>query len=116
MVYCPGCNAEWEPNTVECPICGKELAESLERFEWIIMGEIEDKLSADFAREALIAYEIPAVIMSRSGYFGTIGLTLRSFYTGQKALFEVRVPATYLEEAAEILNMTLGNKWHRKDA
>ena len=73
-------------------------------------------MSADFARETLTAYEIPAVIVSRSGFFGTVGLTFTAFYSGRKGLFEVSVPKGYLDEASGVLDMTLGAKWRRKDA
>jgi hypothetical protein len=116
VAYCPVCKSEWPPETAECPICGKELTETAERSEWVIIGEVEDKLTVDFAKETLAAYDIPAVIVSRSGFFGQVGLTLTGFYSGRKALFEVSVPIEYAEEASEVLYMTLGEKWHRKEA
>lgn len=115
MAFCPGCKSEWPQETAECPICGKELSESPDQSEWVVIGEVDDKLSADFARETLTAYEIPAIVVSRSGFFGQVGLTLTGFHSGRQALFEVTVPVGYREEAAEVLDMTLGEKWHRKD-
>lgn len=115
MAFCPVCKAEWQRETTACPICGADLPQASDDAEWRLIGEIEDRLSADFARETLATYEIPAVIVSRSGYFGQIGLTLTAFYSGKAALFEVRVPAGYEDEAVEVLEMTLGEKWHRKD-
>jgi len=116
VVFCPDCKAEWMPQTEDCPICGRDLADEKHDSEWILLGTIEDKVSADFARETLTTYEIPAVIVSKSGFFGAIGLTLHSFYSGQAGLFEVSVPSDDVEEAAEILTMTLGEKWHRKES
>ncbi len=118
MAFCPACKAEWESETLQCPICGRDLEEDEEDQKeqpWVVIGTIADKISADFARETLKAYEIPAVIVSKSGYFGTIGLTLTHFYSGGQALFEVSVPQGVLEEADELLRMTIGDKWQRKE-
>jgi hypothetical protein len=103
------------PPVEECPICGRDLNEPSDPGEWTMIGAVADKLSADFARETLSTYEIPAVVMSKSGFFGNIGLTLTSFYGGGPELFEISVPASYIEEASELLAMTLGDKWQRKE-
>lgn len=115
MAFCPVCKAEWQEETSACPICGKDMPKMADDDTWTMIGEIEDTLSADFARETLATYDIPAVIVSRSGYFGQIGLTLTAFYSGKQALFEVRVPTGCVDEATELLEMTLGDKWHRKE-
>ncbi|MEW6051973.1 MAG: hypothetical protein AB1644_13045 [Candidatus Zixiibacteriota bacterium] len=117
MAYCPACKAEWSAETEQCPICGREMAEDNEEKEdnWVLIGSIEDKLSADFARETLTVYEIPAVIVSKSGFFGDIGLPLHSFYSGKTGRFEVSVLSSQVEEAVDVLNMALGEKWQRKE-
>jgi hypothetical protein len=79
-----------------------------------MLGTIEDKLSADFARETLTSYEIPAVVISRSGFFGNIGLPLRNFYTGELGLWELSVPIEYADDARDIVQMILGAKWRPK--
>ncbi len=101
-------------DATSCYICGHELNES-EDLDWITLGAIEDKFSADFAKETLASYEIPAVILSKSGFFGNIGLPLNPFYKTGTALFEVMVPKEFIQEASDILDMTLGEKWQRKD-
>ena len=73
MVYCPVCKTEVEDDSTSCPICGNDFEKTGE-VSWVVVGEIEDKISADFAREALKSYDIPAVIFSRSGFFGRVGL------------------------------------------
>ncbi|MCB2231244.1 hypothetical protein KQH82_11055 [bacterium] len=84
--------------------------------KWILLGMIEDKLSADFARETLITYNIPAVVISKSGFFGNIGLPLNPFYNANAgSTFEVSVPAEFAEDAAHILDMVVGEKWQRKE-
>jgi hypothetical protein len=80
-----------------------------------MIGTIEDNFSADFAREILGSYDIPAVIISRSGFFGKVGLTFMNFHSGSRDLFEVSVPEEYREEAGEVLSMTIGNKWKPED-
>ena len=80
-----------------------------------MIGTVDNQLSADFAKETLTAYEIPAVVISRSGFFGNIGLPLTSFHKGEPALFEISVPADDAEEAAEILRLTLGDQWQKKE-
>ena len=115
MASCPGCKTEWTVPHEQCPICGFDLREDIQKRAWMLIGAIDDKLSADFARETLAVYEIPAVIVSKSGFFGNVGLPLTAFYSGSVGLFEVSVPAEHEEEAVEILEMALGGKWHRKE-
>jgi len=80
------------------------------------LGSLGDNISADFAREVLASYEIPAVIISRSGFFGQVGLTFNRFYKPGSSLFELSVPEAFVEEAAEVLNMTLGDQWQREES
>lgn len=82
--------------------------------EWVILGIIDDKLHADFAEETLKSCKIPAVVLSKSGFFGSIGLLFNPIYTNTTSAFEISVPSQYLEEATDVLDMTLGNKFHRK--
>jgi hypothetical protein len=72
-------------------------------------------MSADYAKETLGSYEIPAVVISKSGFFGQAGLTFHSFYKNEAHLFEVSVPVEFIEEAVGVLDMVLGDKWRRKE-
>lgn len=114
MVLCPKCNTELGDDVTECYVCGSEITDKDEE-GWIVLGTIEDKISADFAREALASYEIPAVVFSRSGVFGAAGLPLYSFYSDRPALFEVSVPASHVSEAIGVLDMVIGDRWQRAD-
>lgn len=114
MAYCPVCKTELDDDSANCYICGYEPDDKAE-VNWIMIGEIEDKISADFAKEILKSYNIPAVIFSRSGFFGSAGLPLNPFYKPGSANFEVSVPENYREEAVDILGSTLGKKWCGKD-
>ena len=111
---CPVCQNEWADDINICPICGKDLEKAADQ-KWVIIGTIEDKMSADLAREALKDKEIPAVIFSRSGFFGDVGLPLRPFYKAGAAAFEVSVMTADIEEAKAILEMILGENWHGKE-
>lgn len=121
MAYCPVCKNNWDDNLTECPICTGELqssngadAESANQ-GWILLGYVSDKMSADYAKEVLHSYEIPAVVISKSGFFGQAGLILPGFYKSGMALFEVSVPFDQVVEAVDIMNMVLGDKWQPAD-
>ena len=114
MVYCPKCKKELPDGVTECFTCGCDLTDVKEG-NWVVLGAVENKLYADFAKEALASNHIPAVVISKDGFFGDIGLPLRPFYNSKSAPFEISVPAVYSEEAIEILNMVVGDKWHRKE-
>ena len=114
MTSCPECKTKLENDLSYCPICG-HLLDDPESSDWIVLGTIEDNISADFAREALASYNIPAVVLSGSGFFGTVGLPLNPFYKSGSALFEIRVPKNRGDEAADILTMIVGDKWQRKE-
>ena len=113
MAYGPKCKNDLKEGSTTCYICGYEIDGNSEG-EWVLLGSIEDKLSADYARETLKSYEIPAVIISRSGFFGDVGLVMNPFYKKEYGNFEVKVPKEYIEEATDILNMILGEKWQRE--
>jgi len=118
VVYCPVCKTEWRDGMSECPVCGHELEATDDRSEnvgWVLVGFVADKISADYAKEVLNSYEIPAVVISKSGFFGQVGLTFQSFYKSGAQLFEVSVPADCVEEAIDVLNMTLGDKWQKNE-
>jgi hypothetical protein len=115
VVYCPVCNAELSNEMQTCFVCGHDSENSSEiDEEWIVLGIIEDKLHADLAKETLKSCNIPAVIFSRSGFFGNIGLMFNPFYSDHSPAFEIQVPENYIEEAANVLDSTLGEKWQRK--
>ncbi len=114
-MFCPECNRELPEGVTECYYCGHDLTDAGGK-DWVVLGTIENKLYADFAKETLDSYDIPAVVISKDGFFGDIGLPLRPFYNSKSAPFEISVQLAYREEAIEILNMTIGDKWHRKES
>lgn len=114
MVVCPECNHDQPDNGDQCLVCGHELPEA-GADDWLVLGTLENKVFADLAREALVSSNIPAVLRSKDGFFGSIGLPLHPFYGGQSASFEILVPAACRSDAEEVLNMTVGDKWRRKE-
>jgi len=102
--------------TAECQICGRELQADNESADFVVIGSVPDQVTADFAREVLESCEIPAIIRSRSGFFGTAGLTLPSFYNSGAAQFELMAPGSLVEEANEILTEALGDRWQKQEA
>lgn len=115
MAYCPVCKTEWEAPLKQCPVCSGPLDAEESESGWTMLGTIRDKVSADFAQEVLTSYEIPAVVISKSGFFGQAGLTFNTFYKAGASLFEISVPTEHVEEAEEILNMAVGESWQRKE-
>ena len=114
MVYCPKCKNEFDDGISECPICHHQMETDESENAWVMIGALEDKLSADFAREILSSYDIPSVVISKSGFFGQVGLTLHTFYKSGTATFELSVPSEFIEDAVEIVAMALGDKWQRE--
>jgi len=122
VAYCRNCNESWPTEKNRCPICGEELAhdknnkENNEEPDWVMLGTLSDKPSADLAKEVLKSSGIPAVVISRSGFFGSIGLTLDNLYSGRPGTFELSVPVVHRTEAEEILDATLGDNWNRSES
>ena len=56
----------------ECPVCAREIgpeSDAAETADWVLLGHIGDNMSADYAREALKDYDVPVVVISKSGFF-----------------------------------------------
>lgn len=117
MAYCPVCNSELPNEMQSCFVCGNDPEEKSDsEEEWLVLGMIEDKVHADLAVETLKSCDIPAVVFSKSGFFGNIGLMFNPFHASYSPAFEVQVPKVYIEEAANVLDSTLGDMWQRKEA
>jgi len=114
VVYCPECNVKLQGHPDRCYICGGEVVDDDES-GWVLIGIVENKVFADLARETLESCGVPAVVISKSGFFGNVGLPLNPIYEPKVAAFEISVPVVYRTEAIEVLDMTLGDKWQRKE-
>ncbi|MDF1544832.1 MAG: hypothetical protein P1R58_06980 [bacterium] len=111
-MLCPKCKSELSEGATSCFVCNTKIGDGAEAGRaWSLAGYIGDKITADFANETLLSFEIPSVVISKSGFFGNAGLALTSFFGDSDQLFEISVPSHLVEEATEILNNTLGSGW-----
>jgi hypothetical protein len=114
VAFCPVCNAELSNDVQSCYVCGNDPENKTGKDEeWVVLGLIDDKVHADLAQETLKSCNIPAVVFSKSGFFGNVGLFLNPFYSNSSPAFEVQVPKSYADDASDILDSTLGEKWQR---
>jgi hypothetical protein len=118
MPYCPICKEYFDGELTSCPNCGRDFEDDEfegEKATWVLVARITDKVSADFAVETLHSYHIPAVLFSESGFFGQVGLNLPSLSGKGIGKFQVHVPGQFRQEAYQILDMILGDKWEKVD-
>ena len=113
MEFCPVCKSEIAADLKTCTACNTEI-ENHDTHKWVMIGSIEDKISSDYAEETLKSYNIPVVVISNSGFFGTAGLALNPFHGSSQGLFEISVPEEFAEEAVGILDMILSASWTKK--
>ncbi|MEA2030984.1 MAG: hypothetical protein U9N55_05240 [candidate division Zixibacteria bacterium] len=88
---------------------------SAENDEWVMIGTIENRMWADSAVEMLKSKNIKAFVISKSGFFGDAGLPLNPIYEPKDSSFEISVSASHVSDAEELLEMTLGDKWQRRE-
>ncbi|MFQ5498176.1 MAG: hypothetical protein ACE5FH_00750 [Candidatus Zixiibacteriota bacterium] len=110
MAYCHECDVELRGDQHICYLCGEPLTRD-KKSAWVKIGTVNNHMSAEYARETLKEYDVPIVVISKSGFFGNVGLPLSSFWKSEVGLFEVYTPAVYQTEAGELLEMVLGNSW-----
>ncbi|PKK84647.1 MAG: hypothetical protein CVT49_02160 [candidate division Zixibacteria bacterium HGW-Zixibacteria-1] len=116
MPYCPKCDESFDADLTACPNCGHEFnGDEEDRGGYELIAYINEKTAADYARETLVSYDIPAVIISESGFFGQVGLNLPSVTGKGVGKFQVHVPSELREEAENILTMILGDGWEKAE-
>jgi hypothetical protein len=118
MPYCPKCDENFTGDLTTCPKCNYDFDDNHienDDSEWVMIARIFDKTSADYAKETLDSYGVPAIVLSESGFFGQIGLNLPSISGKGYGKFQVHVPIPFREEAEDILNMILGEDWERPE-
>ncbi len=112
MPSCPVCNVDLTKDQTICPVCNHDLTiDSAEVGEWVVLGSFKDQMSAELAKESLLNAEIPAVLFSKSGFFGAAGLPMNQIYGSQKGAYEISVPKPTEEDALEMLNAILKDNW-----
>ena len=105
---------EWKDNSSgnESPSDKSSSYEVPSDATWIVVGNVADRVTADFVIESLRSYEIPAVLNSKSGFFGTIGMTsLESPFSGSSGAYEILTVSEKVKEACDIASMVAGDKW-----
>jgi len=119
MTFCPECKKDFNSDLLSCPRCHPDLREGNETSTdgvdkgWVVIGHVRDQTSADYARETLESYDVPAVVFSESGFFGQVGLNLLSPYGKHKGMFQIQVPSELVPDAINIMNMILGDSWEK---
>ena len=125
MPYCPKCKYEYRPGIDICPDCGERLVYSLPEealsdepdiysgySEWLPLARLASAQLAGMVVEGLKAKEIPAVLLSESGYLGHMGLSAgRTNPLGGGHL--IMVPAQFAGDADMEAKLMLGDEWVR---
>jgi len=117
------CRYEYEETTEVCPDCGAKLVEELPPLEddsadddaieyedWIEIGRLSSQQMAQMALEALRSKNIPAVILSGTGYFGQSGLEGAAILSKSDS-YKLMVTAEFVEDADNEMETLLGEIW-----
>lgn len=123
MPYCPNCRYEYKSNISECPDCGAELVDSLpgddeyedievdSDEEWIALAKLTSNQYAEMVVEALQAKDIPAVVHSKAGHFGSIGTMGPTSYVSAGDGYLIMAPREFAEIADKEAESVLGEVW-----
>lgn len=126
MPFCPKCRYEYEWGIGECPDCGVRLvevlqdvpkednpAEAKEYKEWIQLARLTSQYYAEMVVDGLRAKDIPAVVMSGTGYFGATGEMGISAYVPVSGAYSIMVPREFVVEADREAETILGEEWKK---
>jgi len=125
MPFCPKCTYEYKANINECPDCGEQLVDSLPEptefrdeevdpdKEWIELARLTSNQYAEMVVEALLAKDIPAIVHSKSGHYGYIGVMGPSSFASVGDGFLIMVPREFTEIADKEAELVLGDIWTR---
>ncbi len=86
------------------------------RGQWVVVAGSSNRTLAEFAVNGLKSYDIPAVLGSKGGFFGSSGLPLRSLSSGKLDQFEIMVPSEFEEEAKNLVGLFIGENSSGDDA
>jgi hypothetical protein len=115
--FCPKCEYEYESGIDVCPDCGQKLLaekpiesevdESDEDVsDWVPLARLMSHEYAEMVLVRLRDMQIPSVILSGAGYFGTAGLSGEA-----GGAYTIVVPEEYVEEADTQGEFLLGEIW-----
>lgn len=119
MPFCPLCHYEYKSEVQICPDCRVDLVPELivkddsEYRDWIPLARIMSQQVAEMVLEALREKDIPAVIESGTGYFGTAGAMGPTLYAPIGGGYTIMVPAEYAAEADGEGETILGDDWQK---
>lgn len=86
MPFCPKCRYEYQPGTDVCPDCDEKLVAEMpiespvdeaddDVADWVPLARLTSHEYAEMVLTRLRDMQIPSVILSGAGYFGTAGLS-----------------------------------------
>lgn len=126
MPFCPKCRYEYEYGIGECPDCGARLVERLpeepqadnsteerEYKDWVQLARLTSQYYAEMVVDGLRAKDIPAVIISGTGYFGATGEMGVSAYVPVSGAYSIMVPREFVVEADREAEVILGDEWKK---
>jgi hypothetical protein len=123
MPFCPSCKYEYEQGVGICPDCGVNLVEALEvegpadidepEFDWVPMARIMSEQVAEMVVEAFQAKDIPALLISGTGYFGQAGVMGPSSYQAIGGGYTILVSRDAVDDADKEGEVILGEEWQK---
>ena len=117
MPFCPKCGYEYQPGTDVCPDCDVKLVAELppessladtdeDVSDWVPLARLTSPEYAEMVLASLRDMQIPSVILSGAGYFGTAGLQGEA-----GGAYTIAVPKEYVEDADAQGEFLLGEIW-----
>jgi hypothetical protein len=125
MSFCPKCRYEYKEGIGTCPDCGVALVEFLSEGgekrpqlsgkeeaheDWIEIGKLESWQLAEMVMHGLRAKNIPAVVLSSSGYLGQLKFDGFSAFRTAGA-YSLLVPLENVTDADKEAETILGDVW-----
>ncbi len=124
MPFCPNCKYEYNSTVSVCPDCNENLVETLP--EDIEDGEIESEYEnwtpicrltsqqySEMLVEALESKDIPAIVYSGAGHFGSTGQMGTNSILPIGGAYTVMVPKEFADDAANEASIILGDDWEK---
>ncbi|MDD3732996.1 MAG: hypothetical protein PHU88_11545 [candidate division Zixibacteria bacterium] len=104
-----------------CPDCNEKLVDALpeeetkdeitEHDDWIELALLTSLPSVEMLLEVLREKNIPAVIQSDTGYFGTTGQMGPSSYQPAGGKYSLYVPEAFVIDTDREAGLLLGKEW-----
>lgn len=121
MPFCPQCRSEYEDGVTRCSDCDEALVAELPPLEtalppteydnWKYVANLTSTAYAQMIEEALREADVPVVVISQSGYFGTSGMMGTALFNPAGNGYAVMIPAAHIAEADEVATEMFGDNW-----